>query len=139
MRKQLMTAIAAILFFAGLNSAAPTVRAAGTCNLQTIKGSYGGLVTGSGFGILVAGAPVITFDGAGSLTGNDVVSFGGSISPSTLTGTYTVDADCTGTMTNTFDNGFTLTSRIVIVDNGKEILMLVTTPGGVTTGDLKRQ
>jgi len=139
MRNQLMTAMATIVFFAVLGSAAPKVRAAGICNLETIKGSYGGLVTGSGFGNLVAGVPVVTFDGAGNLTGNDVVSFNGFISTYTMTGTYTVDADCTGTMVNTFDNGFSVTNRIVIVDNGKEILMLVTTPGGVTTGDLKRQ
>lgn len=139
MGKQIMTAIATILFLAGLGSAVPNVQAAGTCNLQTIKGSYGGLVNGLGFGTPVAGAPVIIFDGAGNLTGNDVVSFGGSISPSTSTGTYTVNADCTGTMTTMFDNGFALTSRIVIVDNGREILMVITTPGEVATGDLKRQ
>jgi len=138
MRKQFIATIAIVLFFAGLASV-PSAQAAGTCNLQTIKGSYGGLVTGSAFGIPVAGAPVATFDGAGSFTGSDVTSFGGSITPTTFSGNYTVNADCTGTTNLTFDNGFSLTSRIVIVDNGREILTVVTTPGEVGTGDWKRQ
>lgn len=138
MRRQIITAVL-VLFLAGIGLV-PGTRAAGTCNLQTIRGNYGFHITGLAYnGIPVTGVALITFDGTGSYTGKDNTSFGGFFSEGTATGSYTVNDDCTGTMTTTFANGFVVTGNIVIVDNGKEILMVVTNQGEIASGTLKRQ
>jgi len=138
MRRQIITA-ALVLFLTGSGLVLDT-RAAGTCSLQTLRGNYGFQVTGLALGgTPLAGVALITFDGAGSYTGKDSTSFGGFFSEGTLTGTYTVNDDCTGTTTTTFPNGFVVTSNIVIVDNGKEILMVISNQGEVGSGTLKRQ
>jgi len=72
-------------------------------------------------------------------TGKGSTNFGGFFSTGTFTGSYTVNDDCTGTTTTTFPNGFVVTGNIVIVDNGKEILMVISNQGEVGTGTLKRQ
>ena len=139
MRKQIMTTVAAVLFVVGIGLA-NEAHAAGACNLQTIKGNYAGLVIGTipGIPLGVAGSPTVTFDGAGNFTGKDAGLFGGFPNNSTMTGSYTVEADCSGTLTTVFDNGFTVPSRITISDNGTEISMLITFPGEAGTGTFKR-
>lgn len=78
------------------------------------------------------------FDGAGNFSGSDTNSFGGAVSTYPVSGTYTVERDCTGTL-NVNLPGFTITNNIVIVDEGKEILVIQTNPGTVVTGTMKRQ
>ncbi len=117
---------------------APEAKAEGKCNLLTVKGSYGYLNTGSAFGTTLASVGTMTFDGAGLVSGNDTNSFGGSISSSPFTGSYTVNADCTGTVAVSF-GFFTINNNMVIVDNGKEIFIIETNPGSVATGVFKRQ
>jgi hypothetical protein len=82
---------------------------------------------------------VTTFDGVGNYTDNDLVVFDGNVFAGlSTTGTYTVNSDCTGTL----DHGGII-MRLLIVDNGKEILGLVTdfgpVPPQVTTATWKRQ
>ncbi len=108
------------------------------CHLNTIKGSYGYLNTGTAFGTSLASVGVMTFDGAGNITGNDTNSFGGSISSSAFTGSYTVNANCAGTLTVNF-GFFTINNSMVIVDNGREINLIETNAGTVATGVMKRQ
>jgi hypothetical protein len=135
-----MTTVAALLILVGIGLAS-NAHAAGTCNLQTIKGNYAGLVSGSisGIPLGVAGSPAFTFDGAGNFTGFDVGIFGGVVGGGPIRGTYTVDADCSGTLTTTFDNGFTVPSRIIISGNGTEISMIVTLPGEAVSATFKKQ
>jgi hypothetical protein len=139
MRKRMIIIITALMFLGGIEFA-PSAHAAGQCGLQTVGGSYGTLISGSLLGLPLGGASVgvVNFNGAGSVTGSDVGSLNGAVFPANFTGSYTVDADCTGTMTVIFDNGFTGTHRILIVDNGREIRSLVTLPGAAITGIFKR-
>jgi len=74
-----------------------------TCNLGSLQGRF--VFTGRGFieavqpGIQRMHYGVFVFDGAGKFTGKQSSSRGGTIGREKLEGSYTLDADCTGTMT----------------------------------------
>jgi hypothetical protein len=116
----------------------PTVHAATpSCSLGTLKDSYGSTATGTIPGIGdIAAVGIFIADGAGHVRGADTVAvtnFGGTgvIEQRTFTGTYTVDADCTGTFTLQFAaptfSGL-VTADIIIVDKGARIRGIQTTP-----------
>ncbi len=72
-----------------------TDRRFGHCSTRTLNGSYGiyadGAVIGVGPTAVIA---IFTYDGEGNLTGTGTSKTNGNVSHFTLTGTYTVDADC---------------------------------------------
>jgi hypothetical protein len=96
------------------------------CSNTSLRGAYG-FQTG---GIIVpAGTPRgnlgrYVFDGAGNFTNTLTVNDNGTIIPVTDAGTYTVNADCTGTISP--DSGGSV--DIVLVDGGKEFHLLRTDP-----------
>jgi len=112
----------------------PIVHASGSCSNSSLRGNFGFQFQGDiiGFGP-IAGVGVATFDGAGNFTQTDNVSINGL--PAILnrpgSGTYSVNADCTGTQTlNT--GGQVFHNTFVIV--GKQSFSVQTDPGGVITG-----
>jgi hypothetical protein len=107
----------------------------GACSNRTLQGDYGFAVEGlilpaPGVSIPVRGLHVTHFDGKGNLTQVDSILLNGDpISDWTpVTGTYHVDANCTGTMTLHPSNGGFVNLRIVVVRNGKEIHAVVWPP-----------
>src|SRR6266516_51002 len=119
-------------------------------DLSSLNGSYADSL--SGFFPLSPGGPnrpvpidaygpvyeagLYTFDGAGSFTASLVFNFGGGliVNPSwsqNITGTYTVNANGTGTMTLTVYHR----RHFVIGDGGRELKYVGTDPtGGVVVG-----
>jgi len=110
--------------------AGPSLHAA--CTSATAAGTFGFTTTG----ILILPAPTgpvpvgavgsITFDLNGNAAGSQDRSLGGAFAHETLTGTLTVNRDCTiSLLANVFDSSGTLvrTSTIdgVLVNNGKQI------------------
>ena len=98
------------------------------CSNASLKGSYG--FYGSGFNI-PAGTPRVslgreTYDGKGNFTNTVTVNSNGTVIHGNNFGTYTVNADCTGTL---FDKVSEVTSEFVLVDGGKEIYRLTFPPG----------
>ncbi len=94
----------------GLLSCVPGMSAAQEqCTTATLQGQF--VFTGRGFieaaepGIQRVHYGIFVFDGAGKLTGKQSSSRGGKIGREKLQGTYTLDADCTGTMTFGFSPG----------------------------------
>ena len=73
-----------------------------TCNLGSLQGRF--VFTGRGFieevqpGIQRVHYGTFVFDGAGKFAGKQSSSRGGKIGREKPEGTYTLDADCTGTM-----------------------------------------
>jgi len=137
MRKRIISSLV-LGVAAMLTLGASNLQAQGKCNLETIKGAFGYLNTGTAFGTALASVGSMTFDGAGNIAGTDTNSFGGAISTTPFTGTYTVNGDCTGTLTVNF-GFFSVNNHIVIVDNGKEINLIETNAGTIATGVMKRQ
>ena len=140
----LMLLVAAVIFG---NPPGSTARAQGhktqarPCGLQSLKGNYGVLVSGT---ILDVGTftsvGVATFDGNGNVTGSEQASLNGSPGLFTYAGTYDVDPDCTGTFTATFNPGaFEGHFYFVILDKGKEVMIVQKDQGTIITWTLKRQ
>jgi hypothetical protein len=73
------------------------------CTTETLQGRY--VFTGRGFiepgepGIQRVHYGTFVFDGTGKFSGKQSSSRGGKIGREKLQGTYTLDSDCTGTMT----------------------------------------
>jgi hypothetical protein len=114
------------------------------CTNSIIKGDYaftihGQILTPNG-PLLVDGVAKTTFDGDGNLTQVDAVAINGNIPliwrPST--GTYTVNSDCTGTMTLISTGQPTLHLAILVSQSGNHIHTVVTDPGFATTSDAER-
>ena len=115
------------------------------CSNATLTGNYA--VTLTGFGtppphlspgnasVPVALAGLATFDGAGTFTGSFTNSHNGEISTlQSDAGTYAVNSDCTGTLT---DETAGVHFAIVILDGGKEGFGIQTDIGTATTLDAK--
>ena len=105
------------------------------CNDSLISGVYGFTIEGtkllgSPSGSQV-GVAMTEFDGHGSLSQIDAVVIGGvQVSDFThpvASGSYSVNADCTGTFTIEFKDGRpNITTDFVVVENGNEIDTVVT-------------
>jgi hypothetical protein len=115
------TASLAILAFIVFAFAAPSTWA---CSKSSLKGTYGiswgwpqELYDGNQNEAMVVGQ--ITADGKGNVSGTETVSYENSIQTVSVTGTYTVAANCTGTLSlspdffniylNSSNNGFQMT------------------------------
>jgi len=108
------------------------------CTNATLQGDYGFTVSGTrppGPGATtvetVVGVAMTNFDGNGNLTQTDNIhgSISGYPSPDRKgTGTYSLNADCTGTMQLSNPGSPTLTLAIVVVDNGNEVRTAVVDP-----------
>lgn len=118
---------------------------ASACNAATLTGKYG--LTFFGFQspppkntagsliVPIAGEGLATFDGAGNISFPIVASVAGDLNTSTCTGTYTVNSDCTGSITSTNCPS----SAFVIVGGGAEILATCLPPGCAFNIDFKKQ
>jgi hypothetical protein len=124
-----MTIIAA---FALALTATPAAKAADRgCTDATLKGAYSDQDTGTIVGLgPFAGVNVDSFDGKGKITISGWSSLNGSVSFGVLTGSYKVNADCTGTYTVT-GGGTTVDAFFVISDDGNELRIVITDPGTV--------
>ena len=117
------------------------------CSNRTLRGSYG--FTGSGFVVSppfppelagpFAAAGVFSFDGNGTVSAVDTVSFNGRIRRRVITGNYMVEEDCRGSITDVDDLGNVRTIDLVIVENGKEVRIINTLPGTAITAVLRKQ
>ena len=117
------------------------IQTSARCFLATVKGSYAIQLTGwYGTGanrIPYASAGTFIADGNGYLSGTETVVLDGAAPiQQTVTANYTVNpATCTGAATATDGRTF----NFFILQNGKEITNISTTPGTTITGVSKRQ
>ena len=107
------------------------------CTNATLAGDFGFTVTGmrpagpGGPVEVIVGIALTHFDGNGNLTQTDNIhgSISGVAAPNRKgTGTYTLNADCSGTMTLVNVGAPPLTLAIVVVDNGNEVRTAVMNP-----------
>ena len=121
-------------------AAAPAAKADDrVCSNATLRGPYSDQDTGTIVGVgPFAGVNVDTFDGNGNLTISGVSSVNGSVSPGVLTGTYTVNPDCTGTYTVS-GGGLTVDAFFVIDDDGNELKIVISDPGNVINCVARKQ
>jgi hypothetical protein len=80
------------------------------------------------------------FDGHGGISGSGTISQNGNIIPVTITGSYVVNSDCTGTFSVTISPlGFTAHYSFVIDQNETEFQALCTDTAAVITRVARRQ
>jgi hypothetical protein len=133
-------AMIVVAIFALALTASPAAKAAEKdCSNATLKGTYSDQDTGTIVGLgPFAGVNVDTFDGKGHLTISGISSVNGGVSPGVETGTYKVNADCTGTYTVT-GGGLTIDAYFVIDDDGNELKIVITDPGNVINCIARKQ
>jgi len=125
-----------------MSSAAAVARDQGeprACTTETLEGSYGISISGArpaanfppGTSEQIIGVGVQTFDGDGNVTQTTIEkgSLNGLGPARNATGTYTVNADCTGAITlHVVGVPFAVVFDIVIVNRGREIDAFVASP-----------
>jgi hypothetical protein len=125
--------------FATLCLALPAVAPAQghrACSNAGLAGAWGYTETGTVIhptagAVAVAAVGIYTFDHAGNFSGTQYSSSGGTVVQDTKEGTYTVDADCTATLTlSVFNQSGTLLRKsvwqIVLVENATEMRGIMT-------------
>ena len=107
-----------------------SVYASASCSNATLVGNYGFTITGvNGSGSLMAAVGQLTADGKGHFAGIEAESDGGVITSNiSLTGTYSLKANCTGTSTIT-GNGSSAPFSLVVVSNGGQFELTKTLAG----------
>ena len=129
------TAIAVLAFlifgvWIGRFGVQPIARAQGGCTVANLKGAYGLAVNGffydnEGSQGVYSSAGLAVADGNGGITGADTVNVDGSPTRGRqFTGTYTVNADCTGTMNLRDASNIPITNMdMVIANGGRDVVM----------------
>ena len=98
-----------------------------TCGIPALKGAYGVQRNGQvGPGARIAAVGVANFDGNGRLSGKETLSLNGVFSPVTLSGSYSLDADCTGTESDVSGN---VIANLAMVHGGDELFGESLVPG----------
>ena len=123
--------LATLSFAALLAGLAPAAHAT-ACSTATVAGKWGATLTGT---LLLPTGPVpvaaivnITADMEGNLTGTEARSVGGDYADETLSGTLTVNPDCTGLLTASFYQSGQLVRTIVdsavFDENSKQVRLV---------------
>lgn len=114
------------------------------CSASTLKGDYGLIVTGTRtVGTVTENfvtLSLVTFDGRGGFTAEGV-SHGATtgVRKGPVSGTYTVNANCTGAWTTNIQGVPPIPAEIVIVDRGREIFVNAVLATEVSSGRLRRK
>lgn len=115
----------------------------GSCTNSTLNGVYYYLLTGD----LLSGNLVYPYaelgklvaDGQGNVSGSSHASIGGSISAYTLSGTYSVQSSCTGSMSLSVNSQAASSLAFQIANGGLEALVSFSSSSGVIAGRAYRQ
>jgi len=127
--------VASCLLLAGT----PEAEADQRCTLRSVRGDFAYLVQGTNLAIgLVSAVGRVSADGAGSLLATDTLSVEGTILRRTITGTYTIEPDCTGSVTFSDNFGQTTHLDYVLADGGDEIRLIQTDQDTIITGTARR-
>ena len=114
------------------------------CDAKSLTGNYGYKLTGfvydnQGYTYYLGAVGRIVSDGAGNLTGTDTYSFDGTVAKRQISGSYTVNADCTGSITLTSPGSLTTSADFVITNNGVDVDLVQTDSGFIATATMKQQ
>lgn len=121
-----VVAMAALTLLAATVPAARAEDSAETCSVSTLKGAYTVLAQGTVVAQLPnLPAPPFPFaevaidylDGMGNISGRFTANVGGVPVPGTVAGTYTVNPDCTGTVTMQTNSGIPVKESFVVLGN----------------------
>jgi hypothetical protein len=102
---------------------------------QTFALNLTGILIGTGE---VAYVGQVTLDGKGGLSGTMTLDLNGTVDNGVpITGTYTANSNCTGTATVTPSGLSTMNFSTVVVNAGKELLLIETDNNTVVSGSMQ--
>ncbi len=117
--------------------AQPTQPAA--CSVTTLHGRYGFAINGTDSGNPITAVGQIAAN-EGNLAGNETISDNGSVGNLLgVLGKYTVNSDCTGTMTIQAQGRSKQNFNITVISGGKQIDMVQTDSGATNLGTAQAQ
>ena len=95
------------------------------------------------FGGIVNVGPIdylaqVILSGTGKVSGSGTFDVNGMIVSATIKGTYTENSDCTGTIQMKLPQSITLIFNSIVVNGGKEILLIETDPNTVVAGSMQQ-
>ena len=82
----------------------------------------------------VAGAGRLALNGSGSITGTETVSLYGSIHTASVTGTYKINSNCTGTAILNPAGLSPMHLSLAVVNGGKQMMAIETDANTIVTG-----
>lgn len=147
-------AIAAVVALANLSTpkqgfSVPVVHAQSGCNVAKLTGNYGAIqqagFTASGQSLRTREVPwqlagILAFDGEGNVsTSYSGAVNGGVFTNQTSSGTYTVNPDCSGSMSFTSGSAAGYAANLVIVSGGAEFFGVSTGTGDTASFVAKKQ
>ena len=111
---------------------------AAVCGENGKKQIFAANLSGSVIGVgQVAYGEQVILDGKGNVSGNGTFSLAGAIYMVPITGTYTENAGCTGSAQITPQGYSTLNFNFVVVNVGKEILLVETDTNTIVSGNMQ--
>ena len=139
-----LTILSLILLWASLATAAGAETIG--CSLSSLKGTYS--VQGQGTAVAqLPGFPTPPFpfaevaidfiDGAGNITGNFTVNVDGAVISGSVAGTYTINPDCTGTLSLQTSIGLPVNEYFVVLRHGG-VRLVDTDPFVVVTRTMEK-
>ncbi len=141
-----VVAAVAIGLVAGRFSVQPVARAQSGCTNASLKGSYGYVINGFFYDQdlnqgVYAEAGGLVADGNGALTGVSTSNVDGTVQRGQkFSGTYTINADCSGNMTLTDASGNAMGLRdIVLTNGGKQVAMVDADTNIIISGTATQQ
>ena len=134
----------ASLILALLTLATSDCFAQSRCSAETLNGQY--IFTGRGYiepgdpGVERAHSGVLLFDGAGKVSGKQSSSRAGKIGHEKLQGTYTLDSDCSGSMTfgSVAKPGAEVHWDVYVTNEGRSGHMIRTDDGSMAVRDFQK-
>jgi len=110
-----------------------------TCTMAALKNTFG--FRGGGYTASLAPyaySGQVKLNGVGGITGSETASFGRTIQSFPLTGSYTVNANCTGTATFNGGTGNVSHTNFVIVNGGLAAMQIQTDANFITTNFVQK-
>jgi hypothetical protein len=113
------------------------------CANSTLSGVYyyllsGDLLSGNQFYPYIELGKLVA-NGQGAVSGNSHASIGGSISANTLSGTYSVQSSCTGSMALSLNSQPPSSLTFQVTNGGQGAVVAFSSPNGVVAGRAYRQ
>ena len=126
-----LTALAALALLPAVRAQSNDTDLPQQCGPDTLKGTYMSTQSGTLNSLPLVQVNRIVSDGVGGITGTGTAVVNGVVTNPIITATYTVDADCNGTLTSVPAG---LSQNFVIKENGCQVFFIVTAhPAGVAT------
>jgi hypothetical protein len=109
-----------------------------TCGLTGTKQTFAALLLGQNTTGLVDYVAQVVLNGKGTVSGSGTFDVGGTIHAVTITGTYTEDTDCKGTIKMTPKGLTALNFAFVVVNGGKQLLLVETDSNASVIGNMQQ-